>query len=68
MKLVNKGQVHSRYFKKFSIFGNSNMAAMGNSTVAAMTKKARTTNIVADMYWLRVLNTPLYVERYCSGP
>ena len=34
---------------------------MVNSTVAAMTKEARTTNIAAAMYWRRVLNRPLYV-------
>jgi len=50
-----------KYFQKFPIIGNKNMAAMGNSMVAAMTREARTTDIFADMYWRRVLNRQLYI-------
>ena len=41
------------------MIGNSNMAAMGNSTVAAVTNRG--TYHVADTYWRKVLNRSLYV-------
>jgi len=37
------------------------MAAMGNSTVAAMTNRGTYHTIVAGMYWRKVLNRSLYV-------
>ena len=49
----------AKYFKKFPMIGNSNMAAMGNSTVAAVTNRG--TYHVADTYWRKVLNRSLYV-------
>jgi hypothetical protein len=44
----DKGQVHSKYIQKFPIIGNSSMAAMGNSTVAATTNQG-----TYHHYWCR---------------